>query len=191
MIAQTESNSVDDDISTKSNGSELSSRSQSVSESLKSETKRRRSRLQKLLTSYPTTGSTNSQRVREVYDALTIDEETNQRVTSNSRNKGSPNSIMTFRTQKESLLYSEGRGVVIGRNKRKRRLLRRRMKLLRKDDNDENKISSFMDRISMSSTSSVTSNYSDLSSLSVEKLRVKFSDVEIKEFPIIPGDNPS
>lgn len=190
MTAQAASNSVNDDISIKSNGSELSSRSQSVSESLKSETKRRRSRLQNLLNSYPTTGSTNSQRVREVYDALTIDEETNQRVTSNSSNRGSPNSIMTFRTQKESLLYSEGRGVVLGRNKRKRRLLRRRMRLLRKDDSDETKSSHFMDRMNMSSASSVTSNYSDLSSLSMEKLRVKFRDVQIKEFPIIPGDNP-
>lgn len=91
--------------------------------------------------------------------------------------------IMIVRTIEESLSPSKETLKII-QLQRKRRLLKRHLDEVRKDVRNSIKTSP---QNSISELSSVSST---CSSVSFAKFHVRFSDVSIRDYPIILGDNP-
>lgn len=140
------------------------------------ETERRKSRLSKIRqkeTGIERRGQSNM-------GSAERDETNSSSPASAPRSKG----IMIVRTIQDSVAPTPEIERVI-KLQRKRRLLKRHLNEVIKDISDDGNLSpqlSFSDETSNAS--------STLSSVLYENFNVKFTDVSIRYFPIIPGDNP-
>lgn len=166
-----------DDDSIRSRSSDLSSKSQSLIHSWKNETERRKARIKELSSrSGGGSGGISTTLHSKRHDTFS--------------NLDLEGGIMSVRTLKDSLLSIEEPGKTLIQSQRKRRLLRRRLGSTIKDIK-ENKLHRHHFDDNFSDTNSIdTNSISTLGSVSLAKFDVSFGDVVIREYPMIPGDNP-
>ncbi len=148
---------------------ELSSSSQLLIDAVKVESERRKSRLSRLRSQSEKQKSSPSKVGKSIM-------------------KKPKNSIMIIRSLEESLdSGNEERNNVI-RAQRKRRLLKRRLSGFLKDLDDSHKSAPRRPQTAGSILSESSSSLS--SSISTINFDIGFTTVTIREYPIIPGDNP-
>jgi hypothetical protein len=166
-----------DDDSIRSRSSDLSSKSQSLIHSWKNETERRKARIKELSSRSGGNGVISTSLPSKRHDTFS--------------NLDLEGGIMSVRTLKDSLLSIEEPGKTLIQSQRKRRLLRRRLGSTIKDIK-ENKLHRHHFDDNFSDTNSIdTNSISTLGAVSLAKFDVSFGDVVIREYPMIPGDNPS
>jgi len=156
-------------------GSEVSSGSHVVLDAIQLETERRKSRLKNLK---------KKKHSKHSKSRDTEDHKKNAGASIGFNNEqDAPKSIMIVSTLKESLANSNV-SKEIGSVRSKRRMLKRRMDFLRKDAQNSNSTVPVERPTSPSS-------HSTRSTLSPNKFDVTFNHVIIREYPMVPGDNPS
>jgi len=155
-------------------GSEVSSGSHVVLDAIQLETERRKSRLKNLK---------KKKHSKHSKSRDTEDHKKNAGASFGFNNEqDAPKSIMIVSTLKESLANSNV-SKEIGSVRSKRRMLKRRMDFLRKDAQNSNSTVPVERPTSPSS-------HSTRSTLSPNKFDVTFNHVIIREYPMVPGDNP-